>query len=252
VSRELQERPPIGPTAQSSPPIKFSSHILRPSFLAPPVTIPDSFTAIGQGAFAYQSDITRVVIPDSVVTIGVGAFSFCRSLITIIIPDSVVTIESKAFYFCRSLITIIIPDSVVTIGTFAFYFCYSLMTIAIPDSVMTIGAYAFSYCRVLTDVIFKTGSQLLSIGGSAFYGSKLSTVNIPADVDFGGSVFDSTPCEDKSIFQAGNTIINCALVSLSHSVSRRNFSRVPYSTLEAFFCHSFTGDIFRTPFIYLL
>ena len=48
-----------------------------------------------------------MTIPNSVTTIGSGAFSFCSSLTSVTIPNSVTTIGSGAFYYCNEIKQII-------------------------------------------------------------------------------------------------------------------------------------------------
>ena len=48
-----------------------------------------------------------VTIPDSVTSIGVGAFYGCSSLTSVSIPDSVMSIGPGAFYKCSNLINVI-------------------------------------------------------------------------------------------------------------------------------------------------
>jgi len=65
--------------------------------------------------FGSEKDIT---IPESVTTIGAGAFS-SKQLTGVTISKNVVTIENRAFYE-NELTTVIIPDNVTTIGEDAF------------------------------------------------------------------------------------------------------------------------------------
>ena len=148
------------------------------------VTIPDSVTTIGEGAFAgcdslnefngkfaadngrclimdntiiayaYASG-TTYTIPDSVTTIGNYAFYNCGSLTSVTIPDSVTTIGDYAFSYCPSLTSMTIGNSVTTIGNYAFGDCEGLASVTIPDSVTTIGEGAFSYCTSLKTVYCK-------------------------------------------------------------------------------------------------
>ena len=67
------------------------------------VTIPDSVTSIGDGAFSGCRNLTSVTIPDSVTSIGDGAFSECRNLTSVTIPDSVTEIGWHAFEGYNSL-----------------------------------------------------------------------------------------------------------------------------------------------------
>ena len=67
------------------------------------MTIPNSVTSIGKGAFSNCKSLTSVTIPGSVTRIGVGAFASCTSLTSVTIPDSVTSINNGAFYDCTSL-----------------------------------------------------------------------------------------------------------------------------------------------------
>lgn len=98
------------------------------------VTIPDSVTAIHDGAFANCSQLTNISIPNSVTYIGFSAFNSCTSLKNITLPSSLSTIQSSAFYNCGNLETIRIPVSVTFIGNYAFAGCPSSMTVTYPGS----------------------------------------------------------------------------------------------------------------------
>lgn len=98
------------------------------------VTIPDSVTAIHDGAFANCSQLTNISIPNSVTSIGFSAFEHCTSLKSITLPSSLSTIQSYAFYNCGNLKTIRIPVSVTFIENFAFDGCPSSMTVTYSGS----------------------------------------------------------------------------------------------------------------------
>ena len=110
------------------------------------VTIPDSVTAIHDGAFANCSQLTNISIPNSVTYIGFSAFEHCTSLKSITLPSSLRSISEALFFGCSQLTTIHIPDSVSSIQSYAFYHCGNLETIRIPVSVTFIGVYAFDGC----------------------------------------------------------------------------------------------------------
>ena len=102
------------------------------------VTIPSRYqgkpvTTIGNAAF-FNSAVTSVTIPDSVTAILDGAFEKCSELTNISIPNSVTSIGLSAFAHCTSLKSITLPSSLSTIGNFAFDGCPSLMTVTYPGS----------------------------------------------------------------------------------------------------------------------
>ena len=115
----------------------------------------------------YNSKFEKITIGNSVTSIGYGAFEGSRSLTSVIIPDSVTSIGGYAFYHCDSLINITIPDSVTTIGNYAFRNCTSLTSVTIPNSVTAIRNGAFSGCTSLSTITIP--KSIVSIEENAFY-----------------------------------------------------------------------------------
>ena len=180
-------------------------------------------TSIGEDAFRDNS-LTSITIPDSVTSIGVGAFYDCSSLTSITVGDNLTSIARKVFsgtnisydYTADNLNYLIsrsgqsaylidgasasgavnIPNQVNTayvklIRDGAFASCTSLTSITIPDSVTSIGEDAFYNCTSLTSITI--GNGVTSIAGRAFYGcSSLTSITIPDSVtSIGGNAFDS-------------------------------------------------------------
>ena len=145
-------------------------------------------SSIAEEAFV-NAKLKSISIPDSVTNIGGGAFSGCTGLTEIDIPDSVTNIGGDAFYGCSNLTNIILGGGVESIGGYAFYNCTGLTEIDIPDSVKSIGGSVFSGCSNLTNIILGDGVE--SIGGYAFYNcTGLTEIDIPDSVkSIGGSVF---------------------------------------------------------------
>ena len=67
-----------------------------------------------------------MTIPNSVTRIGLGAFSYCSGLTSVTIPNSVTSIGDSAFYGCSALTSVTIPNSVTSIGRAAFSECPDL------------------------------------------------------------------------------------------------------------------------------
>lgn len=82
--------------------------------------IPNTITAIGQGAFA-TSELTSVTLSDSVTTINDKAFESCTHLLTAVIGCNVTSIGTGAFNKCSSLNSITCMATVPpTIGSYPF------------------------------------------------------------------------------------------------------------------------------------
>lgn len=145
------------------------------------VEIYDGVTSIGNEAF-YDSKLTDITIPNSVTYIGPGAFWGCMSLTGITIPSSVEIIGAYAFNECSNLQSINIPYGIISISEAVFMDCSSLTSITISNSVKEIGDYAFRHCSSLTGISLP--DNLTVIGVAAFYECKnLKNITIPANVE---------------------------------------------------------------------
>jgi hypothetical protein len=117
------------------------------------LTIPNSVTSIGIGAFSGCTGLTgALTIPNSVTSIGIEAFSGCTGLTgALTIPNSVTSIGGRAFYGCSGLTSIDIGSGVTSIEDEAFHNCSGLTSITFGSGVTSIG-YVFSNCTRLMSV----------------------------------------------------------------------------------------------------
>ena len=158
------------------------------------ITIPDSVTTIGAGAFELCEKLD-VTVPAGVTAIGGGAFNLVKSVdlsantnykpeagliltkdgktvvscvaraAKVTIPAGVETIEGYALEACE-MTGVELPAGLKKIGDHAFYHCYDLTEITIPEGVTKIGAYAFSESALKNITIPKSVTE---IGAYAFY-----------------------------------------------------------------------------------
>ncbi|HEV7927387.1 MAG TPA: leucine-rich repeat domain-containing protein, partial [Verrucomicrobiae bacterium] len=119
------------------------------------VTIPDSITSIGAGAFEFCTGLGSVTIPGSVTEIGEDAFNECISLTNAVLGEGVPSIGYGMFEACGSLTSVNIPNSVSSIAGLAFESDAGLGSITIPGRVTSIGGLAFEQCYSLTNIFFK-------------------------------------------------------------------------------------------------
>jgi hypothetical protein len=96
--------------------------ILAPVGISGSVTIPDSVTGIGGGAFSGCTSLTSITIPNSVTYIGFMAFFRCASLTSVTIPNSVTYIWGFAFIECTSLTSVTFQGTIASdnLGTKSF------------------------------------------------------------------------------------------------------------------------------------
>ena len=197
------------------------------------VTIPNSVTSIGDGAFYGCSGLTSVTIPNSVTSIGDYAFSGCSGLTSVTIPNSVTSIGDSAFSDCSGLTSVTIPNSVTSIGNSAFYGCSGLTSVTIPNSVTSIGDGAFSNCTGLTSVTIP--NSVTSIGDSAFYGcSGLTSVTIGSGVRYiNGRAFAG--CNKlEEVYCLAENVPNTQTDAFQDSYPQYTTLYVPASSLNAY------------------
>ncbi len=111
------------------------------------ISLPDSITSIGWGAFAGCTGLTSTeFLPDTVTSIGEYAFRGCTGLKTLALPSSLYSIGDYVFDSCSGLTALNLPASLQYIGTGAFSGCTGFTSVTIPSTVVSVGDRAFSDC----------------------------------------------------------------------------------------------------------
>ncbi|MCH5349689.1 MAG: leucine-rich repeat domain-containing protein, partial [Oscillospiraceae bacterium] len=151
--------------------------------------------------------LEQISIPDSVTYIGRGAFAYCMSLKSLNISDNVRSIDNSAFFRCSVLESVIIPDGVETIGPGAFASCYKLSSITIPDSVKTIEKEAFCFCKSLHLESIIVPDSVESIDDLAFSECRHSVVYYPSTASVGYNCFYKTKAAVKYEVRDGKAYI---------------------------------------------
>lgn len=91
------------------------------------VTILSTVTKIADYAFYYNTNLQNITIPESVTELGEGAFGNCSGLSGITFEgDSLTAIGTHCFRSDTSLSVVRIPASVKTLGAYAFSYCSGL------------------------------------------------------------------------------------------------------------------------------
>ena len=163
-------------------------------------------TAIGEKAFADQTQLTAIIIPETINIIGTRAFYGCTGLTEITIPASVTSIGTQVFYKAYNLSTVYYNSTYcdtsnpflnlahitkVVFGgqyvpDYVLYGCSNVKEVEIRDSVTSIGDVAFEDCSSLTSIVIP--DSVTSIGNYAFDGcSSLTSVVIPDSVTWIGN-----------------------------------------------------------------
>lgn len=170
-------------------------------------------TTIGQSAFQNQQ-FTSVTIPATIQKIDNEAFYFCRSLTTFTIEDgdTELLLDTETFSFHSDdnhLKTLHIGRPLSFTGhnynESPFSRKENLETVTFGNSVTTVNDNMFSDCTNLSSVTL--GSGITKIGESAFRGTALASIDIPASVTkINNSAFNG--CSDLTAINvnSGNSI----------------------------------------------
>jgi hypothetical protein len=119
------------------------------------ITIPNSITRIGSGAFV-KCPLPFIVLPSGVSLVDGGMFYDCKALSAISLPNSITSIVENMFNGCSALTSITIPYSVTRIESLAFSGCSGLISIVVRDSIEDIEGYTFSNCDALVSLQFES------------------------------------------------------------------------------------------------
>ena len=148
------------------------------------LTIPDSITAIGEGAFSNVEGLKTIIIPPTVKRIEKNAFKSNTTLENVIIQErngeGMEYIGDNAFYGCTNLKSINLPDTITYIGSSAFKDDRSLDNVKLPNRIKTIKQTTFQNCSNLKNL--ELSEDLEELGGESLAGTALTTLKMPQNL----------------------------------------------------------------------
>ena len=100
------------------------------------------------------SNLKSVSIPDTVTSIGRGAFGDCTKLAEVQLPKGLTEIPDTFFYGCKSLAKITIPEGVQSVGYNAFEQTL-IKEIIFPAALKTLDTDVVAWCGKLEKIVFK-------------------------------------------------------------------------------------------------
>ena len=138
-------------------------------------------TTVGQEAFFYCSEITKLTIPSTIQSLETNAFYGCDELKEIVFEKGLTKIGNAAFYGCDALTEVTLPEGLLHIGSEAFCSCTQLKTVHFPDSVKEIESEAFFGCSAMESITLPESLTSLSEGLFSECES-LAEVNLPKNL----------------------------------------------------------------------
>lgn len=91
-------------------------------------------TEIADGAFSYNTILSKIVIPESIKSIGQQAFYNCENLTEIELSEGITELKYNTFYGCKRLENITLPNSLTTVG-YGVFDQTAIRTLTIPENV---------------------------------------------------------------------------------------------------------------------
>lgn len=149
--------------------------MLLPAAEADAETSASAFTIKSGELIKYKGVASTVSVPDTVTAIGEGAFEDNDYVEKIILPDAVKKIEAYAFWGCDNLETVILGNGLTEISDFAFANCDGLETMTITPNIKRIGIQAFADCNNFEDITIPF--QVTDISEDAFDGDYLLNIH---------------------------------------------------------------------------
>ena len=180
------------------------------------VVLPTGLQTIAESAFE-NSGIMTIALPASLKTISNRAFYNCDRLESIAIFGNVSHIGGYAFYDCKVLKSAELSFGLSHLGDYAFAYCNSLENANIPASTEFLGVNPFFKCELISSITVDSESTFFTMDNgaiydiskrtlyyypasnnaehvvlpetlreikmSAFYGAKMKSVTIPANVN---------------------------------------------------------------------
>lgn len=194
----------------------YTSDITIPTTVTDPTTgISYNVTAIASEAFTYAK-FTKLNIPASVTEISPDAFWYSSIASFTVDDDNPAFAAVNGVLYNKDCSTLCnFPPA----GDFASF--------VFPESVTAIGDYAF--CGIYGVNKFEFPSRVKKVGRSAYSGTGVKNVVVPAGVELGGGVFEGCTSLSSIVFPEGMTVLPDHTLTRCYSLKELT---IPFSVEE--------------------
>lgn len=145
-------------------------------------TIPNTVTGFDNRAF-YGTHLHKLIVTEKVKKIGLLSDNEYLKEVDFSRANALNSFDNYAFSR-TGLTTVTLPPSLTNTGAYPFQNCNDLIQINIPDNsqLKTIGSGLISGCPHDVNINFQGSCTLETIGENAFFNSKITKIDIPANV----------------------------------------------------------------------
>lgn len=166
--------------------------------------LPESITAFGMNAFAWDRSIFWTSLPSNTMFIGTNCFYGCTNLALTSFPSGLTTIKNGSFRDCKNIVVSSLPSGITSVEDYGFYQCFKLSLTELPSGLTTIGTQAFNRCYNMT--LSSLPNLLTSIGNAGFSGCSRITISTlpPLVTRIGNNLFQY--CTGITNFTIPNSI----------------------------------------------
>lgn len=193
------------------------------------LTIPDTVTSIGSGAFANTYIYDTVVIPESVTYIGSSAFENCDGIVEVVLPSTITVIENNTFKNCFALSKINL-EHIKTFKNGCFYDCMALHYIEFGKNTTSIEQNAFYNCDALGGTI--DISMVTSIGTNAFYNCDRIEAFVIPDIAHNMNAYNTCP-NIEAYYTTENNVSYLSIDGVLHSKDGKTLLVYPATRKDA-------------------
>ena len=193
--------------------------IVCPSNKTGEVTIPNTVTSLGIGAFYGCNKITKLTMPIDL-EVENNTFEGCTNVTDFTFTPGTTGISTDyttqtylsgsrigwtPWYNSEaSNIRVTINNGVKSIGDYMFYHCRNLTSISLPDGLESIGIEAFMECDSLHNVSIP--QSIKEVGRSAFVNGNIECLTMPIDIDLSNDPFYCESLNEVHIIRGNSGI----------------------------------------------
>ncbi len=149
------------------------------------------------GIFNGMIALEECILPESITAIGNGAFVNCKKLVKINIPTKVTVIPKYCFTNCEKLSDITLPEGLETLNGYCFKNCKALKLATLPSTVEIIREEVFNGSPV---TFSELPAGLTTLGNNSLSSTKVTLTDLPKNLTkLGNATFSGSTVRFKAL-----------------------------------------------------